>query len=210
METPLDKYLREHCSLQCEALDWLQRQTNIRTNYPQMLSGKVQGEFLKMLVELTGARRILEIGTFTGYSSICMALGLPEDGHIDALEINDELEGLIREGWQRAGVSGLISLHLGDARETLATLSGPYDLVFIDANKREYDDYFEAVLPLVRQGGLILADDVLWDGKVYSSEPDTDPQTRSILAFNDKITTDPRVESVVLPIRDGITLIRKI
>jgi len=168
MESALDQYIKRHSSLPSEALLWIEKQTNIRTNYPRMLSGPVQGEFLKMLVGLSGAKRVLEIGSFTGYSSTCMALGLPEGGHIDALEINDELEDLMREGWERAGVSALITLHLGDAVQTLKGLHGEYDLAFIDANKRQYLEYYELVLPLLRPGGLVVADDVLWDGKVYA------------------------------------------
>lgn len=209
METPLNKYLREHSSVPCSTLEWIEKQTNIRTNYPHMLSGSVQGEFLKMLVELTGSTTILEIGAFTGYSTCCLALGLPENGHIDTLEINDELEDLIRSGWEKAGVSSKIELHIGDALNTLKTLSGPYDLAFIDANKREYPEYYELVLPLVRPGGLIVADDVLWDGKVYETSPSGDSQTQKLIKFNNFVVADPRVEVVMLPLRDGISLIRK-
>lgn len=209
METPLNKYLREHSSVPCSTLEWIEKQTNIRTNYPHMLSGSVQGEFLKMLVELTGSTTILEIGAFTGYSTCCLALGLPENGHIDTLEINDELEDLIRSGWERAGVSSKIELHIGDALNTLKTLSGPYDLAFIDANKREYPEYYELILPLVRPGGLIVADDVLWDGKVYETSPSGDSQTQNLIKFNNFVVADPRVEVVMLPLRDGISLIRK-
>lgn len=209
METPLNKYLREHSSVPCSTLEWIEKQTNIRTNYPHMLSGSVQGEFLKMLVELTGSTTILEIGAFTGYSTCCLALGLPENGHIDTLEINDELEDLIRSGWERAGVSSKIELHIGDALNTLKTLSGPYDMAFIDANKREYPEYYELVLPLVRPGGLIVADDVLWDGKVYETSPSGDSQTQKLIKFNNFVVADPRVEVVMLPLRDGISLIRK-
>lgn len=211
MESSLDKYLREHSSQASEALLWIEKQTNIHTNYPRMLSGSVQGALLKMLVELSGARRIIEIGSFTGYSSTCMALGLPDDGHIDALEINDELEDLMRAGWEKAGVSGKISLHIGDAVQTLKSLSGgeSYDLVFIDANKRQYCEYYELVLPLLRQGGFIIADDVLWDGKVYADPLPHDAQTVGLLKFNDMVANDNRVEVVVLPLRDGISLIRK-
>lgn len=206
----LNRYISEHSSAgRSEALEWIEKQTHIHTNYPQMLSGDVQGGLLKMLVQISEARRILEIGSFTGYSACCMALGLPDDGHIDALEINDELEDLMRSGWDRAGVSDKISLHIGDARTTLEYLEGPYDLVFIDANKREYDDYYELTLPMLRSGGLIIADDVLWDGKVYASPLPTDAQSVALLQFNDKVASDPRVEAVVLPLRDGITLIRK-
>ena len=209
MESALNRYIRKHSSLPSEALSWIEKQTNIRTNYPRMLSGPVQGELLKMLVEISGARRVLEIGSFTGYSSTCMALGLSEGGHLDALELNDELEDLMREGWGRAGVQGLITLHIGDAVQTLKTLRGEYDFVFIDANKRQYLDYYELVFPLTRAGGLIVADDVLWDGKVYADVPSGDAQTRALLEFNDRVAADPRVEVVMLPIRDGLSLIRK-
>jgi len=209
MESAKDKYIRTHSDIPSDELGWIERQTNLRTNYPQMLSGPVQGQFLKMLVELSGARSILEIGTFTGYSSACMALGLPEDGHIDALEINDELEELIREGWERTGVSDKITLHLGDAKETLKSLHGSYDIVFMDANKREYEDYFNLCLPLLRPGGLIIADDTLWDGKVYTEPLAKDAQTAGLVRFNEIAASDPRVETVILPLRDGITLVRK-
>ena len=209
MESPLDKYLREHSSLPNGALEWIEKQTNVRTVYPHMLSGRIQGEFLKMMVRLSGAGRVLEIGAFTGYSTCCLASGLPEGGHLDTLEINDELEDLMREGWSRAGVSDLITLHLGDALETLATLDGPYDLAFIDANKREYSQYYEAVLPLIRKGGLIIADDVLWDGKVYESANSRDAQTQGLEIFNNFVAADPRVEVVMIPLRDGLSLIMK-
>lgn len=209
MESALNRYIRRHSTLPSEALLWIEKQTNIRTNYPRMLSGPVQGELLKMLVEISGAERVLEIGSFTGYSSACMALGLPEGGHIDALELNDELEELMREGWERTGVSDLITLHLGDAVQTLGSLDGGYDFAFIDANKRQYLEYYELVLPLMRSGGLIVADDVLWDGKVYADIPSGDAQTRALLEFNDRVASDPRVEVVMLPLRDGLSLIRK-
>lgn len=205
----MNDYLSRHSSIPNGALDWLEKQTNIHTNFPRMLSGQVQGELLKLLVELSGARTILEIGAFTGYSTICLASGLPEGGHIDTLEINDELEDLMREGWEKAGVSDRISLYIGDAKATLAGLEGPYDLVFIDANKREYCDYYDLVMPLLKPGGLIIADDVLWDGKVYTEPLATDAQTEGLLAFNSRIADDPRVEVVILPFRDGISLIRK-
>lgn len=214
METPLEEYLRTHSTPAGEALEWIQAQTNIHTNYPQMLSGPVQGRLLTMLVQLSAARRVLEIGTFTGYSTVCLAQGLPEGGHVDALEINDELEDLIRASWERAGVSDRITLHIGDALGWLAGLPAPpdgglFDLVYIDANKREYLQYYEAVLPLLRAGGLIVADDVMQGGKVYSKPAATDAQTRGLRAFNDAVASDPRVEVVLLPIRDGISLIRK-
>ena len=205
----MNKYILEHTTRQEDALKWIEVQTHIRTNYAQMLSGPVQGRLLKMLAELSGAQRVLEIGSFTGYSAAWMALGLPEGGKIDALEINDELEDLMLEGWRKAGVEEKINLIIGDARQTLSGLSGDYDLVFIDANKREYIDYYELCLPLTKKGGLIIADDVLWDGKVYANPVPSDPQTAALLKFNDMVATDPRVEAVMLPLRDGLTLIRK-
>ena len=181
MESPLEKYIEIHSSFSNEALDWLERQTNIRTNYPRMLTGKVQGEFLYMMTRMISPRNVLEIGTFTGYSAICMALGLPEGGHIDTLEINDELEDLILEGFERAGVQDKVSLHIGDAIDFLKSMSGKktYDLTFIDANKREYPDYYELALTLTRPGGFILADDVLWDGNclLYTSPSPRDLST---------------------------------
>ena len=209
MESSENKYIREHSSTAPEALEWIEKQTHIRTNYPRMLSGPVQGRFLKMLVEISGAKKVLEIGSFTGYSSCWMALGLPEDGHIDALEINDELEDLMREGWQRAGVSDKIHLHIGDAIESLGNLEGPYDLIFIDANKRQYAEYYRLCLPLLRKGGLIVADDTLWDGKVYADPLPHDAQTRGLLEFNGIVASDPAVETVILPLKDGLTVIMK-
>lgn len=211
MESAQDKYIEEHCSISNEALDWLERQTNIRTNYPRMLTGKVQGEFLYMITRMISPRNVLEIGTFTGYSSICMALALEGEGHIDTLEINDELEDLILEGFERAGVSGRVSLHIGDAVEFMRGQDGKklYDLTFIDANKREYPDYYELALTLTRPGGFILADDVLWDGKVYAEQVPTDKQTSGIVRFNDLAASDPRVETVILPVRHGLSIIRK-
>lgn len=211
MESAQDKYIEEHCSISNEALDWLERQTNIRTNYPRMLTGKVQGEFLYMMTRMISPRNVLEIGTFTGYSAICMALALEGEGHIDTLEINDELEDLILEGFERAGVSGRVSLHIGDAVEFLRGQDGKkfYDLTFIDANKREYPDYYELALTLTSPGGFILADDVLWDGKVYAEQVPTDKQTSGIVRFNDLAASDPRVETVILPVRHGLSIIRK-
>ena len=211
MESPLEKYIEIHSSFSNEALDWLERQTNIRTNYPRMLTGTVQGEFLYMMTRMISPRNVLEIGTFTGYSAICMALGLPEGGHIDTLEINDELEDLILEGFERAGVQDKVSLHIGDAIDFLKSMSGKktYDLTFIDANKREYPDYYELALTLTRPGGFILADDVLWDGKVYAEQVPTDKQTSGIVRFNDLAASDPRVETVILPVRHGLSIIRK-
>lgn len=213
------KYIEEHQTPQSEALDWVEKQTHIRTNHARMLSGAVQGQFMRMLVQMTGASRILELGTFTGYSAICLASALPEDGHLDTLELNDELEDLILGGFERAGLSEKISLHIGDCKETLRSIRsemGPepapeklYDIVYMDANKREYCEYYELVFDMVRPGGLILADNVLWDGKVCQDPLPQDKQTLGIARFNDLIRDDRRVESVILPLRDGLNVIRK-
>lgn len=221
------EYIRQHATPQGEALDWVVKQTHIRTNHARMLSGEVQGQLLKLIVKISGARRILELGTFTGYSAICLASALPENGHLDTLELNDELEDLILEGFERAGVSERISLHIGDCKETLKRMRSEmgladgceqtdsckenlmYDIVYIDANKREYPEYYELVFDMVRPGGLILGDNVIWDGKVCQDPMPQDKQTVGIARFNDMVSEDPRVESVILPMRDGLNVIRK-
>lgn len=211
MET-IYQYIADHATRQSEALDWVVKQTHIRTNHARMLSGSVQGQLMRMLVQMSGAKDILELGTFTGYSAICMAAATPEDGHVDTLEINDELEDLILEGFERAGVSGKVDLHIGDCKETLKAFREEgrrYDLVYMDANKREYCEYYELIFDMVRPGGLILADNVLWDGKVCQNPLPQDKQTLGIARFNDMIKEDRRVESVILPLRDGLNLIRK-
>lgn len=206
------EYIEDHASSPNEALEWVVKQTHIRTNHARMLSGAAQGQLLRMFVQMTGARRVLELGTFTGYSAICLASALGENGHLDTLELNDELEDLIVEGFERAGLSDRISLHIGDCKETLrrfAQEDRQYDLVYMDANKREYSEYYDLVFDMVCPGGLILADNVLWDGKVCQDPLPQDRQTLGIAAFNDKVSADPRVESVIIPLRDGLNIIRK-
>ena len=206
------KYIAEHATAQSEALSWVEKQTHIRTNHARMLSGAVQGQIMRMIVQLSGAMDILELGTFTGYSAICLGAAMPQDGHVDTLEINDELEDLILEGFDRAGLSDKIVLHIGDCKETLRRFKEEgrmFDLVYMDANKREYCEYYELIFDMVRPGGLILADNVLWDGKVCQDPLPQDKQTLGIARFNDMVKEDRRVESVILPLRDGLNLIRK-
>lgn len=209
------KYIEEHASVPNEALDWVVKQTHIRTNHARMLSGAAQGQLMRMIAQMCDAKRILELGTFTGYSAICLASALPEDGHLDTLELNDELEDLILEGFEKAGLADRISLHIGDCKETLIQMRSEikenelYDLVYIDANKREYCEYYDLVFDMVRPGGIILADNVIWDGKVCQDPLPQDKQTLSIVRFNDMVSKDHRVESVILPIRDGLNIIRK-
>ena len=207
------EYIEKHATKPDEALDWVVKQTHIRTNHARMLSGLIQGQLLRMISQMCGAKRILELGTFTGFSAICLASGMGEGGHLDTLELNDELEDLILEGFERAGLQDVIQLHIGDCKETLKTLRAGmkemYDIVYMDANKREYCEYYDLVFDMVRPGGLILADNVIWDGKVCQDPLPQDKQTLSIVKFNDMVTADPRVESVILPLRDGINVIRK-
>lgn len=214
-----EKYIEDHSTRQTEALEWIGKQTHIRTNHARMLTGAVQGRFLKMLAEAVSPKNILEIGTFTGYSSVCLAMALPENGHLDTLEVNDELEDLILEGFRRAGLEKKISLIVGDAKKSLERLRQEilhdktrpeYDLVYIDANKREYPEYYRLVFDIVKKGGYIMADNVLWDGKVYQDPLPADRQTAGITAFNDMVAADPRTESVIIPVRDGLNFIRKI
>ena len=217
------RYIEEHATQPTEALKWVEKQTHIRTNHARMLSGSIQGQLMRIIVQTTGAKRILELGTFTGYSAICLASALPEDGHLDTLELNDELEDLILEGFDRAGLSDKIYLHIGDCKETLnlfraemglaegseADSSALYDIVYMDANKREYCEYYDLVFDMVRPGGLILADNVLWDGKVCQDPLPQDKQTLGIARFNDLVRDDRRTESVIIPLRDGLNIIRK-
>ena len=206
------KYIEDHASTPSQALEWVVKQTHIRTNHARMLSGAIQGQILRMLAQMTGATDILELGTFTGYSAICLASALPEGGHLDTLELNDELEDLILEGFDRAGLADKIELHIGDCKETVLRLKEEgrmYDIVYIDANKREYCEYYDLVFDMIRPGGLILADNVIWDGKVCQDPLPQDKQTQSIVRFNDMVSADPRVESVILPLRDGLNIIRK-
>lgn len=208
----LNTYLTNFSQEQDPVLQWLQKQTNLRTNHARMLCGPVEGKLMEMLSGMIHPKNILEIGAFTGYSAICLARGLKEGGMLDSLELNDELEDLILQAHERAGLSDKITLHIGDAKQTLKDLKEQgkmYDLVFIDANKREYPAYYDLVFDMVRPGGYILADNVLWDGKVYQDNVPQDAQTQGIFRFNEIVKEDPRVENVIIPLRDGMNLIRK-
>lgn len=204
----LDSYLKQYSTPQSEALDYIEKQTHLKTNHARMLSGPVQGRLIAIISRIINPLHILELGTFTGYSTVCLSEGLREGGSIDALEINDELEDLIRDGYAKAGISDRVNLMFGDAKALIPTLSAQYDLVYIDANKREYVDYYQLVIEKVVHGGIILADNVLWDGKVLEDPPQTDAQTQGILSFNKLVSEDERVENVIIPLRDGLNLIR--
>ena len=212
MKDPQNRYITDFSQEQDPVLNWLEKQTHLRTNHGRMLCGPVVGKLLEMISGMIAPDSILELGAFTGYSSICLARGLKDGGHLHSIEINDELEDLILEGFERAGLADVIDLHIGDCKETLRRFreeGREYDLVYMDANKREYPEYYELVFDMVRPGGLILADNVLWDGKVCEDPMPQDKQTLGIARFNDMVTEDRRVESVILPLRDGLNLIRK-
>lgn len=211
----LDEYVRAHIDPEPELLHQVQRLTHIRLTYSRMCSGHVQGRLLKMFCQLVGAHRVLELGTFSGYSALSMAEGLTPDPvtgqcELHTIEVFDELEDFLHDVMSRAGKLGQrIHLHFGDALEVIPQLEGQFDVAFIDADKRIYDQYFELILPRMRPGGLILADNTLWDGKVLDPNPkESDTQTRGLQRFNDMIAADPRVEKVILPMRDGLTMIR--
>lgn len=205
----VDEYILAHSDDEGVLLSALNRDANVNLLRPRMLSGHLQGRILKMFCRMLRPRRVLEIGTYTGYATLCMAEGLEDDALIHTLEINDEMEDFIMKYLPQSPHKEKIKLHFGDALEIIPTLDETFDLVFIDADKRLYSEYFDKVLPIVRPGGLILADNTLWDGKVLEKPLASDKQTAGILHFNDKIKEDPRIEKVILPLRDGLTMIWK-
>ena len=206
----LEEYICLHSSAENEALEAITRDTYVHVLNPHMLSGQVQGRFLSMISHMIRPHRILELGTFTGYSALCLAEGLAEDGRLITIEHNDELEDTIERNLSRSSLKDRIELRIGDCKLVIGDLEGPFDLVFIDADKREYCEYIDLVYPLVPVGGFILADNTLWDGHIIDPAYDKDKQTLGLRAFNDKIKKDDRFEQVILPIRDGLTIIRKV
>ncbi|MCM1518496.1 MAG: O-methyltransferase [Pseudoflavonifractor sp.] len=208
LDQGIEEYILAHIDPEPEALRRLNRDTHLYHLYSRMCSGHYQGRLLKMLTAMIRPRHVLELGTFTGYSALCMAEALEGDAMIDTVEIDDELEDFIREHLDRIAGSERIRLHIGAAEDVLPTIEGEFDMAFIDANKRHYIEYYEMVLPRMVKGGFILADNTLWDGKVTDTKANHDLQTLGITAFNDHVAADPRVERVILPIRDGLTIIR--
>lgn len=206
----VDEYILSHIDEEGELLSSLNRDAHVNLLRPRMLSGHLQGRILKMFCRMLRPQRVLEIGTYTGYATLCMAEGLEEGAVIHTVEINDEMEDFIMKYILRSTYMDRIKVHFGDALEIIPQLQETFDMVFIDADKRLYADYFDLVFPYVRQGGLILADNTLWDGKVIEDDiPASDKQTIGILSFNEKIKQDPRVEKVILPLRDGLTMMWK-
>ena len=211
----LDDYVRSHIDPEPELLHQVQRLTHIHLTYPRMCSGHLQGRLLKMFGQLIGAHRILELGTFSGYSALSLAEGMTPDPvtgqcELHTIEVFDELEDFLHDVMAKAGELGKrIHLHFGDALQIIPQIEGQFDIAFIDADKRIYDQYYELILPRMRKGGLIIADNTLWDGKVLDPNPkESDLQTRGLQRFNDLIAADDRVEKVILPMRDGLTMIR--
>jgi caffeoyl-CoA O-methyltransferase len=206
--SPLEDYILSHTEPEGDYLYRLYRATNIQLLHGRMASGHLQGRLLKMLVALTGARTVLEVGTFSGYSAICMAEGLPEGGRLYTFEINDEQEDFTRPWIENSAVADRIEFIIGDAIAEAPRLGIEFDMAFIDGDKRTYCETYEMALKVVRPGGLIVADNTLWDGHVIDRSYDRDKQTVGIEKFNDLVANDDRVECVMLPLRDGLTLIR--
>jgi caffeoyl-CoA O-methyltransferase len=204
----LQAYAERHSTAESPVLQQINRDTYANVLMPRMLSGHLQGRLLAMITRIVNPRLVLEIGTYTGYSAICMAEGLRAGGKVITIDKNEEIESRIRSNFASAGVAELIDLRIGKAQDIIPTLEGPFDLVFIDADKERYCLYYDLVIDKINSGGIILADNVLWSGKVLDEIPDKD--TKAILDFNRKVNSDPRVENVLLPIRDGIMLARKL
>lgn len=212
----IEEYIEQHTSPENDVLQQITRSTHLEVINPRMLSGHVQGRLLSMLSQMIQPKRILELGTFTGYSALCLAEGLTPDGMLITIEHNDELEDSIRRNISLSPLGEKIHLLIGDAKEQLSilkdkhtTLDEMFDLVFIDADKKEYSEYLDLVLPILRQGGWILADNTLWDGHIIDPAYDKDKQTIALRTFNDKVLQDDRLEKVILPLRDGLTIIKK-
>ena len=210
----LGKYLDSHATPEDELMRELDRETNLRAVHPQMLSGHVQGRFLEMIVRMMRPRTVLEIGTFTGYSALSMAAGLEDDAVLHTIEVDDELSAISEPFFARSPHGRKIRRHTGSALDVAPALGLEFDLVFVDGDKREYPEYYRMIMgdrggrPLVHGGSVIVADNVLWYGKVVESDTHRDPHTRALVEFNDMVTADPRVENVILPLRDGLNIIR--
>ena len=213
----LSEYIEQHSSPESDVLQKITRSTHLEVINPRMSSGHVQGRVLSMISQMIQPKRILELGTFTGYSALCLAEGLTADGILVTIEHNDEMEDAIRRNMALSPLGEKVHLVIGDAKEELRRIGERleakdeelFDLAFIDADKKEYCDYLDLVLPLMRKGGWILADNTLWDGHIIDPAYDKDKQTVALRAFNDKVAQNPQLEKVILPLRDGLTIIRK-
>ena len=204
----LQNYSEQHTTLESDLLKTINRETYAKVLMPRMLSGHLQGRLLAMISNMVKPKSVLEIGTYTGYSAICLCEGIPKGGKLVTLDINEELESQVRRNFEDARLTEVIDYRIGNALQIIPQLTTTFDLVFIDADKENYSKYFDLIFDKVNLGGFILADNVLWSGKVLDEKKDKD--TRAIVEFNDRIQGDPRVENVLLPVRDGIMMIRKV
>ena len=205
----IESYCESHTTKESDLLYRLNRETHLKFLNPRMLSGQLQGKFLAMISKMIKPLNILEIGTYTGYSALCLAEGLQPDGALHTIEVDEELEEIITKYFNLHTHKEQLHLHIGNALEIIPALKKNWDLVYMDAEKTEYLQYYEMVLPYVNKGGYILVDNVLWNGKVIDTENKNDADTKAIMAFNDFIENDPRVENLLLPLRDGLLLIEK-
>ena len=210
LDAELEEYIGLHSEPEPEILQQLSRATHQKILRPRMLSGNLQGQFLKMLCRMNRVQRVLEIGTFTGYAAISMAMGMGEKGVLHTIDINDEIEDFTRNYIERSGLAGQIVFHIGDACEIIPGLDECFDLVFIDADKENYLSYYEMIVPKMKKGGIILSDNVLWSGKVLDEAAPNDISTRTLQEYNIALKNDPRTETILLPIRDGLTICRLI
>jgi predicted O-methyltransferase YrrM len=206
---PLEEYILSHIDREGELLQELTRDAHVNLLRPRMIAGHLQGRILKMLCRILRPRRILEIGTYTGYATLCLAEGTDSDALIHTIEKDEEMEDFMMKYIARSPARDRIHIHFGDAMHIIPLLNETFDLIFIDADKQHYSDYYDLALPRLRPGGLIVADNTLWDGKVAETPPSTDKQTNGILKFNEKVRHDTRIEKVILPLRDGLTVIWK-
>jgi caffeoyl-CoA O-methyltransferase len=209
LDPALDAYCDTHSGFEPAYLKELAAETMAKVHMPQMLSGHLQGRFLSLLSHLVQPRTIVEIGTFTGYSALCLAEGLAEGGTLHTIDIDKELTDMRERYIRKAGMQDRIVLHIGPARNVLRTLPAPYDLVFIDADKENYPNYFDAVVDKVRPGGLIIADNLLWSGQVLRPSDEQDAETRALVEYAERLHADPRVQPVLVPLRDGLLVARK-
>lgn len=207
IQDDMQDLLLNYCEPENELLKKIDRETNLKVLMPRMLSGHYQGRVLSMLSKMISPKRILEIGTFTGYATLCLAEGLPADGLIYTLDINEELEDMVRGHFAESEFDAQIKYIIGDATQTVTQLEETFDLIFIDADKKNNGTYYDLVFDRLRPGGLIIVDNVLWSGKVLNAQQDKD--TKNISTFNDKVAADKRVEKLILPVRDGLFIIRK-
>ncbi len=209
LDENLDKYVCDHSSQESELLQELNRETYAKVLRPRMLSGHLQGRVLSMLSQMIRPKRILEIGTYTGYSAICLAEGLVENGRLHTIDINEELQSMIKSYLEKAKLTDQVELHIGIALEIIPTLEEDWDMVFIDADKENYSKYYELILPKLRSGAYIIADNVLWSGKVIEDYNGLDEETKALVDYSNMVMNDDRVDNVLFPIRDGLMIARK-